>query len=293
MTCLGLNQLQFAAPGGHKQGRDHRQHRYRHAECEQCHGQSSPALAWATILHQRSPWRHLHRDSDLHAIGLRRPRRHAHRSTAMPAPQTGAQRRGRERHHRRSIRHRSASPASMRHRRHVMVTPNSITVSGIDTVAPVSDQPQRIPRSAARPLSSPAPAPSPMADDMRRHTSAATISTAYTTTPSDWWRLHQFTTTTANTPLYSAGGCQWLAPEAGGLAVAPAAGTQLWRHLHRQLYNAGTAIELIATPNAGSIRPGWTGCDAPAAFAALCASTPAAIDLANFVAVRRRFQAHR
>jgi alpha-tubulin suppressor-like RCC1 family protein len=141
-------------------------------------------------------------------------------------------------------------------------TSNTVTVSGIDTVTPVAVTNGEFSIGCTATFTTGTGTISNGQTICVRHTSAATISAATTTTLKIGAVSGQFTTTTANTPLYALGIVKAGAGSGSVAAISPVAPALNCGLTCNANYNAGTVIELIATPNAGSILAGWAGCDA-------------------------------
>lgn len=140
-------------------------------------------------------------------------------------------------------------------------TSNAITVSGIDTIAPVAVTNGEFSIGCTATFVTGTGTIGNGQTICVRHTSATTISTANTTTLKIGGVSGQFTTTTANTPLYALGIVKAGAGGGSVTALSPVAPALNCGLTCNANYNAGTAIELIATPNAGTILAGWAGCD--------------------------------
>jgi alpha-tubulin suppressor-like RCC1 family protein len=141
-------------------------------------------------------------------------------------------------------------------------TSNSVTISGIDTVAPVSVTNGEFSVGCTATFITGTGTISNGQTICVRHVSAATISTAYTTTLKIGGVSGQFTTTTANTPLYALSVVKAGAGSGSVVAVSPSIPSLNCGLTCNANYNAGTVIELVATPNAGSAIAAWTGCNA-------------------------------
>ena len=140
-------------------------------------------------------------------------------------------------------------------------TSNAITVSGIDTIAPVAVTDGEFSIGCTAAFVTGTGTIGNGQTICVRHTSATTISTANTTTLKIGGVSGQFTTTTANTPLYALGILKAGTGSGSVTAISPVAPALNCGLTCNANYNVGTAIELIATPNAGSILAGWAGCD--------------------------------
>lgn len=140
-------------------------------------------------------------------------------------------------------------------------TSNTITVSGIDSVAPVSVTNGEFSIGCNGTFVSGTGTVTNGQTICVRQISAGTISTATTTTLKIGAVSGQFTTTTANTPLYSLGIVKTGVAGGNVVALTPVVPALNCGATCTVDYAASSAIELIATPTAGSVIAGWTGCD--------------------------------